>query len=80
MPDLKKLLSKFNPKEREIIEFLIEAVVSLNWRNLNVKKLKGHQNIFRVRKGDIRIIFMKDNKNIFIFAIERRRENTYKFK
>ena len=78
MPKLKKLLSKFSGKERETIASLIESVVSLNWRNLDVKKLKGHQNIFRARKGDIRIIFTKEKKDIFILSIDRRGESTYK--
>ena len=79
MHSLKKLLSRFNKKEREIIGFLIEKVVSLNWHDLDIKKLRGHQNIFRARKGKIRIIFVKDKKKIFIITIERRREDTYKF-
>ena len=78
MPSLKKLLSKFSKEERRMIESLIESVVSLNWRNLDIKKLKGHQNIFRVRKSNIRIIFTKENKNIFILSIDRRSESTYK--
>ena len=79
MPSLKKLLSRFSKEEKEIIEILIKKVISLNWRGLDIKRLKGHQNIFRVRKGKIRIIFSKDKKEIFIIAIERRREDTYKF-
>lgn len=78
MPSLKKILSGFNKEERENIEFLIEKIISLGWRNLDIKKLKGHQNIFRARQGKIRIIFTKDKKEISIIAIERRRENTYK--
>lgn len=77
MPSLKKLLSKFNKEERKIIESLIETVISLNWRNLDIKKLKGHQDIFRIRKGKIRIIFAKDKKDVFILAIDRRREDIY---
>ncbi|MEK7086645.1 MAG: type II toxin-antitoxin system RelE/ParE family toxin [Patescibacteria group bacterium] len=79
MPNLKKILSKFSKGERKIIEGLIETISSLNWNKLDVKKLKGHQDIFRVRKGDIRIIYRMDNKKIFILAIERRSEKTYKF-
>ena len=79
MPSLKKLLSKFSKEERRILEFLIEKVVSLNWRNLDIKKLKGYKDIFRVRKGKIRIIFIKNEKNISILSIERRREDTYNF-
>ena len=79
MPSLKKLLSRFNKEERGNIEFLIEKIISLNWQNLDIKKLKGHQNIFRARQGKIRIIFAKDKKEISVIAIERRRENTYSF-
>ena len=79
MPSLKKLLSRFNKKERKIIEFLIEKIISLNWRNLDIKKLRGYQNIFRARKAKIRIIFVKNQKEISIITIERRREDTYKF-
>lgn len=78
MPSLKKLLSKFTKDEQKTIESLIESVVSLNWESLDIKKLKGYQNIFRLRKGDTRIIFSKEKKDIFILAIDRRSESTYK--
>lgn len=79
MPRLKKLLSQFNKEDKAVIISLIEVIISLDWHALDVKKLKEHGNIFRVRKGKIRIIFAKDKKDIFILAIEYRRENTYKF-
>ena len=47
---------------------------------LGHKKLKGRDDIFRVRKGSLRIIYRTDAKGkIFVLAIERRREDTYKF-
>jgi len=79
MSKLKKLLSKFDKEERRIIETLIERIISLNWRSLKVKKLKGYQDIFRVRKGKIRIIFAKEGNDISVFSIDRRSEDTYKF-
>ena len=78
MSNIKKLLSRFDREEGRVLESLIKEIVSLNWVGLDVKKLKGHQNIFRVRKGRLRIIFAKDKKDIFIFAIERRPEDIYK--
>lgn len=78
MPSVKKLLSKFSKEEQKIIQSLIEVIVSLNWNRLDIKKLKGYQNIFRARKGNLRIIFSKEKKDIFILAIERRNESTYK--
>ena len=78
MPILKKLLSRFNLEDRIILEFLIAKTISLNWQGLDIKKLKGYQNIFRLRKGKLRIIFIKNNKYIRIINIEHRKETTYK--
>lgn len=79
MPSLKKLLSRFNKEERGILETLIEKIISLHWKDLDIKKLKGQQDVFRIRKGKLRIIFqLIKNKDIYIMAIERRSENTYK--
>ncbi|OGI69701.1 hypothetical protein A3A09_03130 [Candidatus Nomurabacteria bacterium RIFCSPLOWO2_01_FULL_42_20] len=77
MPSLKKLLSKFDNEEREVIEFLLVKIAALDWRGLDVKKLKGRQDTFRIRKGKIRIIFSKIAKDINIMAIERRSDTTY---
>ena len=79
MPDLKKLLSRFNKSERIVLETLIERIFSLDWRNLDVKRLKGYKNIYRLRKGKLRIIYqLLNQKEIYIIAIERRSETTYK--
>ena len=78
MPTLKKLLSKFSRGDRVILEHLIDRITSLSWDNLDNKKLKGYQDIFRLRKGKLRIIFIKTGKNISIINIERRKETTYK--
>jgi len=80
MPRLEKLLSKFGKEERETIESLIEALVSLKWRGLDIKKLRGYKNFFRLRKGEIRIIFSRVENNVSIFDIGHRREDTYKLK
>ncbi len=77
MPTLERLLSRFNKEDKKILEYLIGRVASLNWQSLNIKKLKGYQDIFRLRKGKIRIIFTKIGKNIRIISIERRKEDTY---
>ena len=79
MPDLKKLLSRFEKAERVILENLIKRIFSLNWKNLDIKKLKGQDDIFRVRKGKLRIIYrLSDKKEVYIIAIERRSETTYR--
>jgi len=77
MPTLSKLLSKFNAEDRKILESAIVKIISLDWRNLDIKKLKGYQDIFRFRRGKLRIIFVKSNNIIRIINIERRKETTY---
>lgn len=78
MPTLKKLLAKFDLKERQTLEFLIEKIISLDWYGLDVKKLQGYQDFFRLRKGKLRVIFVKNRDSILIAAIERRNKKTYK--
>ena len=80
MGDLDKQLRKFKPKEKEVVEYLVKSIINRNLVGLNCKKLKGLRNLFRVRKGRIRIIFeLEDKKEPNIISIEQRREDTYKF-
>ncbi len=79
MPNLKKLLSQFNKNERSALGFLIEKILSKNWHNLDIKKLKGHQDVFRLRRGNLRIIFIEDKNETRVISIECRNEKTYKF-
>jgi len=79
MPILEKLLSNFGKEDREVLEFLIEKIISLNWQGLNIRKLKGYQDVFRLRKRRLRIIFIKRDNIISFINIERKNESTYKF-
>jgi len=47
-------------------------------KNLDIKKLKGHGNIFRVRIGDIRVVFKKDSESTKLIFVGRRNDVTYK--
>lgn len=78
MASVEKLLEKFGRKERIILEGLIKQLVSLNWQTLDIKKLKGYQDAFRVRKGKLRIIFTLVGREVFIVDIKKRNEKTYK--
>lgn len=78
MDKITKALKKLTEKERRLVSDALEQLRSGKTANPDVKKLKGRNDIFRVRKGNIRIIY-KAGKNISVLSIERRRENTYKF-
>jgi mRNA-degrading endonuclease RelE of RelBE toxin-antitoxin system len=77
MDAIAKALKKLTAEERTRIKDVFIRLQSGKTSGLDVKKLKGRNDIFRVRKGDIRIIYRKVGRNIFILAIERRNEKTY---
>ncbi len=78
MDKIKKTLRKLTSKERDRVKGILKQLNSRNISGLDIKKLKGREDIFRARKGDIRIIYQLTKKGIFILAIERRSEKTYK--
>jgi len=79
MDKIKKALKSFNQKERDAIKSILIKIKNDDLENLDLKKLKKRNNIFRIRKGKIRIIYCKQNNGINILVIERRNETTYKF-
>lgn len=78
MKSFEKELKKFSKKEIERIEFLLQKIINKDFDGLDLKKLKGLKNIFRLRKGSIRIIFnLEDKKEPRILVIERKSDTTY---
>lgn len=79
MDAIEKALKKLTIRERKQIKVILAKVYTQDWKGLNVKKLRGREDIFRIRKGDLRIIYRIGGKEIYILKIERRRERTYRF-
>ena len=77
MDAIEKALKKFNAKERERLKELLEKLARGALQGLDIKKLQGRDDIFRIRKGDIRIVYRKVGSTISILLIERRSEQTY---
>lgn len=78
MDKLSKALGRLSTKERKQVKHILLQLTKQNFLGLNIKKLKGRTDIYRVRKGDLRIIYQVKNKEIFALAIERRSEKTYR--
>lgn len=79
MDRVEKALRKLSRYERERVRQVLERLQRKDVRGLDVQKLKGRNDIFRVRKGDMRIIFRIAGDAIFVLAVERRSEKTYRF-
>jgi len=80
MDKIAKALKKLNPKEKIWVKAILLKINNNDFSNLEVKKLKGRQDIFRVRKGGIRIIYRIYKKNVYILTIERKSDTTYNLK
>jgi len=79
MDKIEKALKKLSAKERLQIKHIFTKLNSGKFEGLNIKKLKGREDVFRVKRGDLRIIYRVGGRDIFILSIDRRREDTYKF-
>lgn len=78
MDKISKFLLKLSAKEFQIAEETIEQILSGDIEALQVKKLKGTTHVFRVRKGEVRIIFLRKNGIVRILEVDRRSEGTYR--
>jgi mRNA-degrading endonuclease RelE of RelBE toxin-antitoxin system len=75
---IEKALKKLTEKERRVIKNIFINIQREKTQGLDLKKLKGHNDIFRVRRGRIRIVFRKNKESILILSVERRSDKTYK--
>ena len=73
-----KSLERLSAKEKKWVRDILVSVKSGNFSGLNISRLKGHKDIFRARKGDIRVIYRQVAGDSFVLAIERRSEKTYR--
>ncbi len=80
MDKIGKALRRLGLKEKRRLKEILLEVSSSKLTGLDVQKLKGRKDVFRVRKGDMRIIFRKIDNEVKILILERRSNKTYKIK
>ncbi len=78
MDKIEKALQRLTKKERERIKNILERISQGKLEGLHPRKLKGRNDIFRVRKGNLRVIYLQRGDEPIILAIERRAEKTYR--
>ena len=77
MNKIDKFLLKLDKKTRLVLEEIIILIVSNNFSFLDIKKLKGSRNLYRVRVGRVRVIFEQTKNGNNIISISNRDDNTY---
>lgn len=78
MNKIAKALESLSSKEKKAIKNIFLKIKKNSLVGLDLKKLKSRDDIFRVRKGQLRIILKKKSDGrYFILSIERRFDRTY---
>lgn len=78
MNKIAKLLQKLDAKTRRRIEGTLALLYQGKLESLDIKKLSGSSNTFRVRVGRYRIIFTQSGDEIRLLDINLRDDKTYK--
>jgi len=78
MDKIEKALNKLTRKERKKLKEILIQINLGNFQDMDLKKLKSRKDIFRVRKGGIRIIFRKVDASVKVLVMEHRSSKTYR--
>ena len=78
MDRVNKFLRALDRKARLEMAVVIGKIIRNDFSGLDVKKLKGRDQLYRVRIGSLRIIYYYRESSTMILSIERRSEKTYR--
>lgn len=78
MDKTQKFLKKLSRTEQKEMIDVLELIFSNKTKDLDIKKLTGYNDIYRVRSGKIRVIFRRQDPDINILEISRRSNKTYR--
>ena len=78
MDKITKFLQRLTPKERDRVTDAVIDIVKGELHAYNRKKMKGYANLYRIRVGDIRIVYLDLDGERRIVLIDRRNDNTYR--
>lgn len=73
-----KFLKRLSTKEFSSVEKILRKIHVGDTKNLDIKKLSGYQDVYRVRIKTVRIIFLITENRTDVLEISRRSEKTYK--
>lgn len=78
MDKLQKALAKLSGQEALLVEEMLLRVKARNYLGLNLIKLKGSKNLFRIKAGRLKIIFSMSSEGAKLIDVGYRSEKTYR--
>lgn len=78
MDKLQKALAKLPKQHRAIFDALMIKLLARDFLGLNIAKMKGYKDIYRVKHGRLRVIFKMNQQGLFILEVGLRSERTYR--
>ena len=75
---LQNFLKRLSNKEFDAVEHILRKILVRDTSSLDIKKLSSYKDVYRVRIGSIRIIFLDTGNHTEVLEISRRSEKTYK--
>lgn len=78
MQKIEKALRKLRKDEQVRAKECIARLIVGDFIGMDIIKLRDSKDLFRVRMGETRIIFRKNENGIGVLDISRRNDNTYR--
>jgi mRNA-degrading endonuclease RelE of RelBE toxin-antitoxin system len=73
-----KFLKRLSDQEFRAVEKILRKILARDTVGIDIKKLSGYRDVYRIRTGTIRIIFLDTGSHQEVLEISRRSEKTYK--
>lgn len=78
MNELQKAIARLFKEHRSTFDSLMIRLLARDFLGLNVGKLKGHKDLYRLKHGKLRIIFQMDQSGLSVLQVGLRSEKTYR--
>ncbi len=78
MNEIEKALAKLPKEYRSSFDAIMLRLLARDFLGLNVAKMKGHKDIYRLKQGRLRIIFRMHGGRLLVLQVGLRSEKTYR--
>ncbi len=69
--DLEHGIEEMSANERKELKSLLTCIATENLEGLLLEKLKVRNDIFRIRQGNLRVLYQQKDDGIAVLAVER---------